>query len=149
MRLPPLHVRTPAAHALVDVTAEIRGALRAAGARDGVLVVFVPHTTAGVTIQENADPDVQRDLLLALENAVPARPTRGTFHHAEGNSDAHVKATLVGSSATVIVDGGEPVLGTWQGIYLCEFDGPRQRTVELKFIPDPVRPQAPSPDYGG
>jgi secondary thiamine-phosphate synthase enzyme len=149
MRLPPLHVRTPSACALVDVTAELRSALRAARARDGVLVVFVPHTTAGVTIQENADPDVQRDLLLALENAVPARPARGTYHHAEGNSDAHVKASLVGSSATVIVEGGDLVLGTWQGVYLCEFDGPRERTVELKLIADPVTPPPATPDYGG
>ena len=149
MRLPPLHVRTPAAHALVEVTAEVRAALRAAKAWGGVLVVYCPHTTAGVTIQENADPDVQRDLLLALENAVPARPVRGTFHHAEGNSDAHVKASLVGSSALVIVDRGELVLGTWQGIYLCEFDGPRQRTIELKLIADPVSPPPSPPDHGG
>jgi secondary thiamine-phosphate synthase enzyme len=134
---------------MVDVTAQVRAALRAAAARGGVLVVFVPHTTAGVTIQENADPDVQRDLLLALENAVPARPARGTFHHAEGNSDAHVKASLVGSSATVIVDGGDLVLGTWQGIFLCEFDGPRTRTVELKLIADPAVPPPSPPDHGG
>jgi secondary thiamine-phosphate synthase enzyme len=134
---------------MVDVTAQVRTALRAAGARDGVVVVFVPHTTAGVTIQENADPDVQRDLLLSLENAVPARPARGTYHHAEGNSDAHVKATLVGSSATVIVERGDLVLGTWQGIYLCEFDGPRTRTVELKLLSDPVLPPPSPPDYGG
>jgi secondary thiamine-phosphate synthase enzyme len=149
MRLPPLHVRTPAAHALVDVTAEVRAAVRAAGARGGVLVVFVPHTTAGVTVQENADPDVQRDLLLALENAVPARPARGTYHHAEGNSDAHVKAALVGSSATVIVDHGDLVLGTWQAIYLCEFDGPRERRIELKLVADPATPPPSPPDYGG
>ena len=134
---------------MVDVTAQVRAALRMAGARDGVVVVFVPHTTAGVTIQENADPDVQRDLLLSLENAVPARPARGTYHHAEGNSDAHVKATLVGSSATVIVERGDLVLGTWQGIYLCEFDGPRTRTVELKLLSDPVSPPPSPPDYGG
>ena len=134
---------------MVDVTAQVRAALRAAGARDGLVVVFVPHTTAGVTIQENADPDVQRDLLLSLENAVPDRPARGTYHHAEGNSDAHVKATLVGSSATVIVERGDLVLGTWQGIYLCEFDGPRTRTVELKLLSDPVSPPPSPPDYGG
>ena len=142
MRLAPLHVRTRAAHELVDVTEEVRAAVRASRVRDGVLVVFVPHTTAGVTIQENADPDVQRDLLLALENAIPPRPTRGAYRHAEGNSDAHVKASLVGSSATVIVANGDLVLGTWQGIYLCEFDGPRARTVELKLLADPVRPSA-------
>ena len=135
MRLPDLTVQTRAACELVDVTAELRRALTAAGAGDGALVVYVPHTTAGVTVQENADPDVQRDLLLALENAVPARPARGAYRHAEGNSDAHVKASLVGSSATVIVEGGTPVLGTWQGVYLCEFDGPRRRIVHLKLIP--------------
>jgi secondary thiamine-phosphate synthase enzyme len=135
MRLPDLTVQTRSACELVDVTAELRRALGAAGARDGLLVVYVPHTTAGVTVQENADPDVQRDLLLALENAVPARAARGTYRHAEGNSDAHVKASLVGSSATLLVEGGAPVLGTWQGVYLCEFDGPRRRTVHLKLIP--------------
>ena len=142
MRLAPLHVRTRSAHELVDVTDEVRAAVRASRVREGLLVVFVPHTTAGVTIQENADPDVQRDLLLALENAVPARPSQGAYRHAEGNSDAHVKASLVGSSATVIVANGDLVLGTWQGIYLCEFDGPRARTVELKLLADPVRPSA-------
>jgi secondary thiamine-phosphate synthase enzyme len=135
MRLPDLTVQTRSACELVDVTAELRRALGAAGARDGLLVVYVPHTTAGVTVQENADPDVQRDLLLALENAVPSPPARGTYRHAEGNSDAHVKASLVGSSATLLVEGGAPVLGTWQGVYLCEFDGPRRRTVHLKLIP--------------
>jgi secondary thiamine-phosphate synthase enzyme len=149
MRLPALHVQTPAAQALVEVTAEVRAALRAARVGDGVLVVYVPHTTAGVTIQENADPDVQRDLLLALENAVPASPARGVFRHAEGNSDAHVKAALVGSSAMVIVERGDLVLGTWQGIFLCEFDGPRRRTIELKLLPDAPGPVPPTPDHGG
>ncbi len=135
MLLPPLTVSSRAAHDLVEITEAVRGALRAARVADGVLVVYVPHTTAGVTIQENADPDVRRDLLLALENAVPARPARGAYHHAEGNSDAHVKASLVGSSATVIVKDGDLLLGTWQGVYLCEFDGPRTRTVHLKVIP--------------
>lgn len=135
MRLPDLTVQTRAACELVDVTDQVRRALSAAGARDGALVIYVPHTTAGVTVQENADPDVQRDLLLALENAVPARAARGAYHHAEGNSDAHVKASLVGSAATIIVEGGAPVLGTWQGVYLCEFDGPRRRTIHLKLIP--------------
>jgi secondary thiamine-phosphate synthase enzyme len=134
MRLPTLEVRTRRPQELVDVTAPVRDALRAAGVRDGIAVVYCPHTTAGVTIQENADPDVQTDLLLALEQAVPDRPARGVYRHAEGNSPAHVKASLVGSSATVIVDEGELVLGTWQGIYLCEFDGPRARKLELKVV---------------
>lgn len=135
MRLPDLSVQTHAACELVEIGDAVRAALRAAGARDGLLVVFVPHTTAAVTIQENADPDVKADLLLALENAVPPRPVRGSYRHAEGNSDAHVKTALVGTSVTVIVEGGAPVLGTWQGIYLCEFDGPRRRTVSLKLLP--------------
>jgi secondary thiamine-phosphate synthase enzyme len=135
MLLPSLEVPTRAAHDLVEITGEVRRALREARVADGILVVYVPHTTAGVTIQENADPDVPRDLLLALENAVPARAPRGAYHHAEGNSDAHVKASLVGSSATLIVKGGDLVLGTWQGVFLCEFDGPRRRTVHLKVIP--------------
>ncbi len=135
MLLPPLAIATRAAHDLVEITAEIRAALHAAGVKDGILVAYVPHTTAGITVQENADPDVRTDLLLALENAVPARPARGTFRHAEGNSDAHVKASLVGSSATLLVEAGDLVLGTWQGVFVCEFDGPRRRTVHLKVIP--------------
>ncbi len=135
MKLPSLEIATRAAQELVDVTGLVRDALRKAGARDGLLVVYVPHTTAGVTIQENADPDVQADFILALENAVPARPARGSYRHAEGNSDAHVKASLVGSSATLLVEGGAPVLGTWQAVYLCEFDGPRRRTVHLAWVP--------------
>lgn len=135
MRLPSLEIVTGASRELVEITGEVRAALRAARAADGVLVVYVPHTTAGVTIQENADPDVKADFLLALENAVPARPPRGAYRHAEGNSDAHVQASLVGSSATLIVEGGAPVLGTWQGVYLCEFDGPRRRTVHLAWVP--------------
>lgn len=135
MRLPPLEIATHARCELVEVTREVRAALAAAGAKDGIVVICSPHTTAGVTVQENADPDVRRDFLLALENAVPERPVRGTFHHAEGNSDAHVKTSLVGTSATLLLDGGALVLGTWQGIYLCEFDGPRKRTLHLKVIP--------------
>ncbi len=135
MLLPSLEVATRAAHELVDITSTVRTALRDAHVKDAILVAYVPHTTAGITVQENADPDVRADLLLALANAVPARAARGTYRHAEGNSDAHVKASLVGSSVTLVVDEGELVLGTWQGVFLCEFDGPRQRTVHLKVIP--------------
>jgi secondary thiamine-phosphate synthase enzyme len=149
MLLDDLRVRTRAAHDLVEVTAELRAALAKARVADGVLVAYVPHTTAGITIQENADPDVRTDFLLALENAVPARPVRGAYRHAEGNSDAHVKASLVGSSATIIVRGGDLLLGTWQGVFLCEFDGPRIRTVHLKVIADPPTPPPSEPDYGG
>ena len=135
MLLPPLEVATRGAHDLVDVTREIAAARRAARVSDGLLVAYVPHTTAGITVQENADPDVARDLLLALANAVPAEAARGGYRHTEGNSDAHVKASFVGCSATLVVKGGELLLGTWQGVFLCEFDGPRRRTVHLKVIP--------------
>ena len=134
MLLPPLEIATRAATDLVEITAQVRAALRRSGVASGILVAYVPHTTAGITIQENADPDVRTDLLLALANAVPARPPGGEYRHAEGNSDAHVKASLVGSSATMVVEGGELVLGTWQGVFLCEFDGPRTRKVLLKLL---------------
>jgi secondary thiamine-phosphate synthase enzyme len=150
--LPALQVQTRAARELIDVTAELREALRRAKVRSGLAIVFVPHTTAGVTIQENADPDVRTDLLHALSEAVPDRPARGVYRHAEGNSPAHVMASLVGSSAAVIVEGGDLLLGTWQGVYLCEFDGPRRRTVHVKVIAD--APPGPAPrtledDHGG
>ena len=110
----------------VDVTERVAEAIRESGVVDGVCVAFCPHTTAGLTINENADPDVVRDMLLGLDRAYPDRPE---FRHAEGNSAAHLKASALGSSVTVIVSAGRPVLGTWQGIYLCEFDGPRNRHI--------------------
>lgn len=134
MRLPDLTIHTPSHTALVEITGEVRAALKRSGLQSGLIVVYVPHTTAAVTVQENADPAVKDDLLLALENAVPERASRGVYHHSEGNSAAHVKASLLGSSATLLVRDGELVLGTWQGIELCEFDGPRARTVHLEAI---------------
>jgi secondary thiamine-phosphate synthase enzyme len=116
---------------MVDVTAEVRRAVRASGVREGICLVWCPHTTAGVTVNENADPDVPADLLLGLERVVDAR---WPFRHAEGNSDAHLKSTLVGCSRTVAVAGGDLRLGTWQGIWFCEFDGPRRRRVEVTVI---------------
>lgn len=109
---------------LIDVTAQVSEALARSGVRDGICVVYCPHTTAGVTINENADPDVKHDLLLALDRAFPDRPE---FRHAEGNAAAHAKASCVGSSVTVPVVDQRLVLGTWQGVYFCEFDGPRSR----------------------
>jgi secondary thiamine-phosphate synthase enzyme len=129
-----LDVQTRHRRELREVTAEIRAALARSGARDGVLVAYCPHTTAGLTVQENADPDVARDLLLALENAVPRTPVRGTYRHAEGNTDAHVSASLVGSSVTLLVEAGDLLLGTWQGVFLCEYDGPRRRRVHVQAI---------------
>ncbi|MFA4966163.1 MAG: secondary thiamine-phosphate synthase enzyme YjbQ [Thermoleophilia bacterium] len=119
-------VRTPRRAVLVDISAEVAAAVNESGVTDGVVLVYVPHTTAGVTINENADPSVRADLLLALERLVPLSLP---FAHQEGNSDAHVKASLMGSSASVPLHGGRLQLGTWQGIYLAEFDGPRRRRV--------------------
>ncbi|HOT61333.1 MAG TPA: secondary thiamine-phosphate synthase enzyme YjbQ [Treponemataceae bacterium] len=116
---------------LVDVTDMAARAVRSSGVAEGLCLVYCPHTTAGITINENADPDVARDFLIGLGKAFP---DRAEFRHAEGNSAAHLKASAVGSSATVIVSGGLLVLGTWQGIYLCEFDGPRRRRLFVKVL---------------
>jgi secondary thiamine-phosphate synthase enzyme len=123
-------VRTKARTELVEITAQVRDAVRAAGVRSGFCVVYCPHTTAAVTIQENADPDVVRDMLLWLNEAVP-KDVPG-FRHAEGNSDSHIKASLVGPSVTIPIEDGELVFGTWQGVYFCEFDGPRSRTAMVQ-----------------
>ena len=116
----------------VEITAEVRAAVRASGLTAGVCVVYCPHTTAAVTIQENADPDVVRDMLLWLNHHIP-KDVPG-FRHAEGNSDSHIKSSLIGTSVAIIVEGGDLVLGTWQGVYFCEFDGPRTRTVQVQTI---------------
>ena len=114
-----------------DITSRAREALRESGIQDGICVVYSPHTTAGITINENADPDVVRDLILALEKTYP---DRAEFRHAEGNSAAHLKASTIGSSATIPVRGGKLLLGTWQGVYFCEFDGPRARRFSVQIL---------------
>lgn len=116
---------------LVPITPQIAAAVAANGWQDGVLTVFVPHTTAGVTINENADPDVASDMIGFCDTLVP---DSSNFRHREGNSDAHIKASLFGSSVQIILRNGTLWLGTWQGIYFCEFDGPRQRQVYLAFV---------------
>jgi secondary thiamine-phosphate synthase enzyme len=125
-------VQTRRRNELVEITGQIRQSLSHAGVRDGIGVVYCPHTTAAITINENADPDVVHDLLLWLERVIPQ--AQQGFRHGEGNSDSHIKASLVGSSATVLVDNGDLLLGRWQGIYFCEFDGPRMRTVHVKWV---------------
>ncbi|HEY0319782.1 MAG TPA: secondary thiamine-phosphate synthase enzyme YjbQ [Pyrinomonadaceae bacterium] len=112
---------------LVEFTDEVRKGLKEAGATDGICVLYVQHTTAGLTINENADPDVPRDMLHALRTLIPQHGM--DFHHGEENSDAHIKSSLVGTSVTVPFHDGELLLGRWQGIFLCEFDGPRERQV--------------------
>jgi secondary thiamine-phosphate synthase enzyme len=127
-----LGVRTRGRNEVLDISGEVAAVVRESGVKEGLCVVFVPHTTAGVTINENADPDVKRDMVAKLEAMVPER--EDYYRHGEGNSDAHIKTALVGPSITMIVDGGELVLGTWQGIYFCEFDGPRQRECHVKVL---------------
>ena len=122
-------VATPA-EGFVDITAQVAAIVRAGGVGEGICHVFVPHTTAGVTINENADPDVVADMLAGLDKLVPRLP----YRHAEGNSPAHIKASLLGVAATVPVTGGGLVLGTWQAIYLGEFGGPRRRTVCVTLV---------------
>ena len=114
-----------------NITTQLREAITKSGIKDGIAVVFCPHTTAGITINENADPDVVHDMLLGLDKAFP---DRAEFRHGEGNSSAHLKASAVGSSVTVIVTGGKPVLGTWQSVYFCEFDPPRNRKFYVKVM---------------
>jgi len=114
-----------------DITALVADAVASSGVAHGVCHVFVPHTTAGVTINENADPSVVRDINATLDRLVP---WSGDYTHREGNSAAHIKSVLVGSSVAVAVEGGELRLGTWQGIYFCEFDGPRHRQVQVQVV---------------
>lgn len=125
-------LRTSRRTEFVEVTAEVRRAITASGVRGGLCVVYVPHTTAAVTVQENADPDVVHDLLLWLNQHIP-KDVPG-FRHGEGNSDSHLKAALVGPNVTLVVENGQPVFGTWQGVYFCEFDGPRTREVVVQVV---------------
>lgn len=113
---------------LVSITAKVAEVIAANGWQDGVVTIFVPHTTAGITINENADPDVARDMERFSDDLIPQSRQ---FRHSEGNSDAHLKASFYGSSVQVIIRNGKMWLGTWQGVYFCEFDGPRQRKVQL------------------
>jgi secondary thiamine-phosphate synthase enzyme len=128
-----LKVRSHEREQMVEFTDEVRRTLREAGAREGVCVLYVQHTTAGLTVNENADPDVQRDMLHALRTLLPQHGMG--FHHGEENSDAHIKASLVGSSVAVPFSDGELQLGRWQGIFLCEFDGGRERQIIMMLLP--------------
>lgn len=116
---------------MIDITSEVEKRVTSTGVRKGLCVVFIPHTTAAVTINENADPDVVRDFMMEINKIVPLSDG---YHHMEGNSAAHIKASMMGFSETIIIDDGRLLLGTWQGIYLMEFDGPRTRNVHVKII---------------
>jgi secondary thiamine-phosphate synthase enzyme len=115
----------------IDITPYVRGAVTKSGVADGLAVVYCPHTTAGITVNENADPDVVTDILFGLDRAFP---DRAEFRHSEGNSAAHLKASAIGTSATVVIDEGRLLLGTWQAIYFCEFDPPRGRKFFVKIL---------------
>ena len=114
-----------------NITDQVRECISESGIKSGIAVVYCPHTTAGITINENADPDVVHDMLLGLAKAYPDRPE---FRHGEGNSSAHLKASAIGSSATIIIANGRPVLGTWQGLFFCEFDPPRKRKYYVQVL---------------
>ena len=128
-----LRIRTDRRTQLVDVTDEVQRAVRESGVKSGVCYVYVPHTTAGVAINEHADPDVAGDVEGVLDRLVPHR---GPYRHGEGNSDSHAKAVLTGTGQSVFVENGRLLLGTWQGIFFCEFDGPRDRKLLVKVVSD-------------
>ena len=130
----PLRVSTSAHTQMLNITDMIQDAVTESGVRSGVCTVFIPHTTAAVTINENADPDVVRDFTMEIDKLVP---WEDGYRHMEGNSAAHLKASMIGFSEQIIIEGGRLVLGTWQGIYFCEYDGPRRRNVYVKIMEDP------------
>jgi secondary thiamine-phosphate synthase enzyme len=127
-----IHLQSKHRDEMIDITAHVEKLLAQGNIQDGFLIVYSSHTTAGVAINENADPDVQKDVLARLEEICPR--DRVGDRHIEGNSAAHLKASMVGTSQTIIIHDGSLVLGRWQGIYFCEFDGPRERTVYVKII---------------
>ena len=131
-----LSVKTNKQTEFVDITARVQSAVSENGIKNGLCMVYVPHTTAAVTINESADPAVKSDILKVLNSIVP---WKADYRHMEGNSPAHVKSTLVGASEMIAVENGKLVLGTWQGIFFCEFDGPRNRKAMVTFIPDGTR----------
>ena len=124
-------VRTSKHTQMLDITREVQRAVTESGVRDGICMVFIPHTTAAVTINENADPDVVRDFTMELGKIVP---WEDGYHHMEGNSAAHLKSSMIGFSEQIIIEDGRLLLGTWQGIYFCEFDGPRNRKCYVKIM---------------
>lgn len=126
-------LKTTKPQEFIDITDIVYTDVRNSNVKDGIVVIYVPHTTAGVTINENADPDVVRDIISTLDKVYPVK---GDYRHLEGNSHAHIKASLMGASCTVIIKDGKLLLGTWQGIYFCEFDGPRVREFYVKIIKD-------------
>ena len=128
-----LDIKTHSRVEFQDITSRVNDAVKNSGVDSGICYVFIPHTTAGVMVNEHADPGVVEDIAMQLDKMVPEH---GNYRHMEGNSPAHIKATLVGDSETLFVENGKLVLGTWQGVFFCEFDGPRSRHILVKVIPD-------------
>ncbi len=128
------NIRTPERNAFLDITDRLQTILQENGCKSGIMTVFTPHTTAGVTINENADPDVQHDLKYKLNKMIPK--DEAAYRHDEGNSDSHLKSSLFSPSLTIIYENGRLLLGIWQAVYFCEFDGPRTRKVHVKIIED-------------
>jgi len=126
-------LRTSNSVQLINIDAQVEQAILESGVREGICTIFTPHTTAGITINENADPDVVRDMVMEINKIIPFQDG---YHHREGNSAAHIKSSLFGPSLTLIVQDGRPIFGTWQSVYFCEFDGPRTRRCYIKIIPD-------------
>ena len=126
-----LSVRTESKTELLDITEKVQNAVRTSDIVDGICMVYVPHTTAAVTINESADPSVKTDILMVLNQIIP---WEAPYRHMEGNSPAHIKSTLVGTSELITVEGKKLVLGTWQGIFFCEFDGPRNRKIDVRLL---------------
>lgn len=126
-----INVKSRLRNEFIDITDKIQDLIAEAGVNSGTCHIYIPHTTAGITINEGADPSVQHDIQIALTRLIPVE---GDYHHREGNADAHIKASIVGSSKTLFVEDGRLVLGRWQSIYFCEFDGPRHRRVAVKIV---------------
>jgi secondary thiamine-phosphate synthase enzyme len=124
-------VRSSNQTAMIEITKEVQNLVKESGVRNGICIVYVPHTTAGITINENADPDVIRDFLMVMNKLIPMSDG---YHHSEGNSAAHIKSSMMGFSQTIIIEAGRLLMGTWQGIYFMEFDGPRIRKIHVKII---------------
>jgi secondary thiamine-phosphate synthase enzyme len=126
-----LTVKTKSKTEFVEITGDIENAIRSQGVNDGICMLFVPHTTAAITINESADPSVKSDILMVLNKIVPWKEA---YRHLEGNSPAHIKSSIIGASEIIAVEGGRLKLGTWQGVFFCEFDGPRSRKVHIRFL---------------
>ncbi|MFN3395582.1 MAG: secondary thiamine-phosphate synthase enzyme YjbQ [Thermodesulfovibrionales bacterium] len=127
-----INVKSRTRTEFIDITERVQEIINEEGVKEGVCYIYVPHTTAGITINEGADPSVQRDIVSTLNRLIPFE---GDYHHREGNADAHIKSTIVGVSQYIMIEQGKLSLGTWQAIYFCEFDGPRHRRVHLKIVP--------------